>query len=139
MTQEQAKATLEAQGLKVGNVTTVDDPTRAKDLVVSTDPAAGAAVTKDSEVNLNISSGYVQLPDLAGMTKSDAEKTLGDLGLSVSWTEVPDAAEAGTVLGTEPRAGTVAQGSTVQVTVSSGPSTPSPRPSSPTPASDSDS
>ncbi|MCI1788922.1 MAG: Stk1 family PASTA domain-containing Ser/Thr kinase [Actinomyces sp.] len=139
MTQEQAKATLEAQGLKVGNVTTVDDPTRAKDLVVSTDPAAGAAVTKDSEVNLNISSGYVQLPDLAGMTKSDAEKTLSDLGLSVSWTEVPDAAEAGTVLGTEPRAGTVAQGSTVQVTVSSGPSTPSPRPSSPTPTSDSDS
>lgn len=52
-----AKATLEQAKLTVGNVLYDDNSTLAKDIVVSTNPAAGAEVSEGSVVDITVSSG----------------------------------------------------------------------------------
>ena len=132
MTQDQARAALTSAGLSVGNVTTVDDASQAKDHVVSTDPKASTEVKKGDSITLNLSSGNATIPDtLPGMPQADAVKTLQDLGLSVTVVQRPsnDVAQ-GLVIGTTPDTGQmVSQGQSITLYVSEGPSTPAQQPS----------
>lgn len=55
-----------------------------KDKVIRTEPAAGSQLNKDDKVTIYIStgSGKIPMPDLKGMTESQASKKLEDLHLS---------------------------------------------------------
>jgi serine/threonine-protein kinase len=97
------------------------------DQVVDQDPAAGEQVVEGTEVTLDVSKGtkQVEVPNVVGMTEADARSTLEAAGFEVSSTSAPsDTTAEGNVSDQSPDGGTSAEkGSTVAITVSSGPST----------------
>jgi eukaryotic-like serine/threonine-protein kinase len=97
------------------------------DQVVAQDPAAGEQVVEGTEVALDVSKGakQVEVPNVVGMTEADARSTLEAAGFEVSSTSAPsDTTAEGNVSDQSPDGGTPAEkGSTVAITVSSGPST----------------
>jgi serine/threonine-protein kinase len=92
--------------------------------VTRTDPPAGSQVEKGTIISLFVSTGkqQVQIPDVSGQDPATAANTLGNRGLTIKQVTQPsDTVDAGTVIGTNPPAGTsVAKGSEVQLIVSSG-------------------
>src|SRR5437773_5012230 len=119
-----ATAALEAAGLVVGVVTTVNS-LRPAGGVVNQGPAAGALVVPGTVVTLGISSGPVIVPNIVGMEQSAAVTALTTAGLVLG--NVIMAASgtvaAGVVLNQMPAAGeSVARDSAVDPVVSSGPS-----------------
>jgi beta-lactam-binding protein with PASTA domain/predicted Ser/Thr protein kinase len=88
-------------------------------------PAADTKLAKDdARVGLQIArEPAVPVPDLAGQSPTAAAATLGQAGFQVGTTNVPsDTVPVGTVVGTDPPAGTpVPRGGTVTLLVSSGP------------------
>ena len=94
--------------------------------VISQEPGAGLSVPAGSSVNLVVSLGPapVTVPDVGGKTQAEAEETIRAAGLAVGTiaNEYSDTVPAGMVMGQNPPAGTsAAKGSTVDLTVSSGP------------------
>lgn len=140
MTEADARTALGAVGL-TSTVAQANDPNVPQGQVISSDPAAGTDVDQGSAVTITVSlgPGTVSVPNVIGLTKSDATALLTSLGLTASSVQAPsDTVPAGSVVSVSPGVGTaVAPGSTVQLTVSSGPApttSPSPSPSdSPTP------
>lgn len=85
MTEQEAVAAIEAAGLTVDpNRTSEDDPKQPKGRVTRTDPAEGESVSSGSPVKLFVSSGNVQVPDLAGKTRAEAEQLLNDASLNAN-------------------------------------------------------
>ncbi|HEY8177817.1 MAG TPA: Stk1 family PASTA domain-containing Ser/Thr kinase [Candidatus Limnocylindria bacterium] len=107
----------------------------ARNLVIRTDPEAGAAVSEGDTITVVISEGVdtVAVPNLVGQTRGEASSTLNAAGLQLGGvTEEPSAQAAGTVIRSDPPAGQdVARDSQVNLVLSTGP-TPSPTPQ-PTP------
>jgi eukaryotic-like serine/threonine-protein kinase len=95
--------------------------------VVAQDPPAGRDVVEGTDVVLDVSKGakQVEVPNVVGMTEADARTTLQQAGFEVSSTSAPsDTTPSGNVSDQSPDGGTQAtKGSTVSITVSSGPST----------------
>ncbi len=95
--------------------------------VISQDPPAGEQVVEGTEVVLDVSRGVKQVavPSVVGMSEDDATTTLQQAGFEVSSTDAPsDSTAEGIVSDQSPDSGTQAtKGSTVTITVSSGPST----------------
>jgi eukaryotic-like serine/threonine-protein kinase len=95
--------------------------------VVDQDPGAGEDVVEGTDVVLDVSKGakQVEVPSVVGMTEADARTTLQQAGFEVSSTSAPsDTTPQGNVSDQSPDGGTQAtKGSTVSITVSSGPST----------------
>jgi serine/threonine-protein kinase len=93
--------------------------------VIGESPRGGSHAKKGSTVTLVVSSGpsAVTVPDVKGQSSSNAESTLLAKGFNVSTNYKHASASQGTVIGESPSAGqSVAKGSTVILTVSSGPS-----------------
>jgi eukaryotic-like serine/threonine-protein kinase len=90
--------------------------------VVRTDPKAGQ-IPPDTVVTLFVSNGNVKVPNVIGMTCSDATAALQSSKLQANCTDAPsDTAPQGQVFGQSPSSGNEApQGSTVQLQVSTGP------------------
>ncbi len=92
-----------------------------------TDPPAGTRVARGATVTLLVSSGpatrEVEVPDVTGSTLERAFAALEDAGLRpTEQTEASEAVAAGTVIRSDPAAGTlVDEGSAVTVVISSGP------------------
>jgi eukaryotic-like serine/threonine-protein kinase len=123
--QDAAEQALKAQGFTIGAVNTDYSPTVPSGTVLSTSPAANTTVDKGTVVNLTVSNGKVQLPDVTKQPFSTANSTLAGLGLSVT----PDpsySCTGGTVTQQSVPPGDVAQGSAVSLTYCAGSSTPSP-------------
>jgi len=105
---DDARATIEAAGLAVGNVErrASDQP---QDVVLETNPAAGAQVAPGSAVNLIISSGQAQtvpVPDVTGQPQGSAEATLRQQGFNpVVQPEETCDEPAGQVFAQNPEAG----------------------------------
>ena len=95
--------------------------------VVAQDPPAGEDVVEGTEIVLDVSKGakQVEVPSVVGMTEADARATLEQAGFEVSSTSAPsDTTPQGNVSDQSPDGGTPAtKGSTVSITISSGPST----------------
>jgi eukaryotic-like serine/threonine-protein kinase len=95
--------------------------------VVDQDPQAGQQVVQGTEVVLDVSKGakQVSVPNVVGMSQDEATSTLQQAGFQVSSTDAPsDSTPQGVVSDQSPDGGTQAdKGSTVTITVSSGPST----------------
>ena len=125
-TLEEATSELEDAGLEVG-ITYESSDEAEENIVISQDPAALTKVEKGSTVNITVSSGeeeaeLVEVPNLSGLTASDAEQQLSDAGLvGQSDTAYSDEYEAGEIFDQDPAAFTeVAKGSTVTYTISLG-------------------
>jgi beta-lactam-binding protein with PASTA domain/predicted Ser/Thr protein kinase len=89
--------------------------------VIETNPAEGTSVQRGSTVTLIVSRGpeQVDVPDLVGRSRDEAERLLGDAELRAAFTEREDAEAApGTVLEQDPAPGTrVDKGETVELVV----------------------
>ncbi len=93
-----------------------------KDKVIGTDPPAGTGAAKGSKVKLIISTGkeQVRVPNVVGLSKSDATAELQNAGFQVSVREVSslDPANAGRVIAQSPSADSKAdKGSVVVISV----------------------
>jgi serine/threonine-protein kinase len=90
-------------------------------------PAGGAQAAKGSVVSYVVSRGteLVQIPDVSGKSQSSATSALQKAGFKVSVRDsTSDKVSKGSVISQNPPSGvSVAKGSTVTITVASGPAT----------------
>jgi beta-lactam-binding protein with PASTA domain/tRNA A-37 threonylcarbamoyl transferase component Bud32 len=118
-----ATQTLQSQNLSVGSTSSQNSTSTAKGEVISTDPKAGAKVSKNSHVNLVVSAGaptLVPVPLVVGQQLNAAVELLTNAGLSFKPKYVTSDKAPGTVLTQDPASGTSVKSSTVvQLTVSS--------------------
>jgi eukaryotic-like serine/threonine-protein kinase len=119
--EQKAGATLTDAGLVIDRVVRQADDTVPSGRVIRTSPAAGASVDRGSNVTLVVSSGpkQVGVPDVVGLTKQEAQQTLGNQGFQFTSTEQgSDSADPGTVLSQTPAAGAkAAPGSAVALVI----------------------
>ena len=98
---------------------------REEGLVASQDPNAGDQVEEGTEVLIRVSQGTEQIavPDVLDQTEDSARQELGQAGFEVSVVEAPDDdTPEGLVSAQSPDPGIQAdRGSTVQITISTGP------------------
>lgn len=122
--QQSAKEFLVKQGIAEAKILVreEDSPEQAKGKVVRTDPAEGGALDENTTVTLHVSSGMMTMPNVEGMTRDQAEKTLSENGFNnVEIKEVDSEKESGTVTKQSLRANSQQDRSqTVTLEVSSG-------------------
>ena len=127
--QDAAEKALEAAGFAVGAINSDYSPDVPEGTVMSSDPAATSQHTKGTVVNLTVSNGKVQLPNVTQQPFSTANATLAGLGLTV--TPAPSyACTGGTVTQQSAPEGDIAQGSTVVLTYCAASAQPSQAPTS---------
>lgn len=118
-----ARQILEDNKLRV-NVAETYDANVPAGQVVSQDPDVGKTVKSDRLVTIYISKGgeAIDMPDLAGLTKSAAIERLQKLGLNLgSVYEKESSSEPGTVLSHDPTTGTkINRGQVIDLIVSRG-------------------
>jgi serine/threonine-protein kinase len=124
LTQDQARSQLTDAGLVVGTVREDDNPAQPEGRALGTEPGATQTVAEGSSVTLVLSSGFVQLPDLAGQTEDAAKETLNGLKLSAN-TSTEESADVapGTVIRQDRAAGLVPQGTVVNLVIAAAPTT----------------
>ena len=79
MTQADATAAIKAAGFEVGTITPGNSATVKLDKVVSTTPVSGTELNAGDKVDLTVSNGKYELPDLKGKTVKDASNELSKL------------------------------------------------------------
>ena len=135
-TPEQARAILEEAELRLGDQTEAPSNEVPEGQIISQQPAAGTDVRRDTEVGVTVSSGpeLSTVPDLVGRTAEEAEAELWNALFASRFVTVQSDQPAGTVVSTDPPAGTQADWTAIAVTVyvSAGPPEPAPQPE-PTP------
>jgi len=130
-TESQARLALQRNGFRDGDVTEESNADVEQGRVIRTDPAANTEVAPGATVNLVISSGEVEVPDVVGTLVEDAQAQLEELGFSVTISEEPSPEPLGTVLRQTPEAGPVEAGGRVRLVVAAAPlptATPTPTP-----------
>ncbi len=85
--------------LTVGEIKSVDNYQVNQGSVVSTEPKASARVPEGTAVTLNISTGMTVVPEVVGMTESNAAEALNDVGLRYRAEDATSTRRAGTVVG----------------------------------------
>jgi len=108
---------LYAIGVEVGEVKTVEKDDLGPNRVVRASVEPGEIVKSGAKVNLEVSAETVELEDLKGKTREQAQLDLEKLGLDPEFIEEPSTEPAGTVTSQSPGAETVAKGSKVTVKV----------------------
>ena len=109
MSLEEYTEAIEDLGLTVGLVMQQDDPVAPQDRVLSVSPEPGTRLDSGSSVEVTVSSGLVQVPDVVGQPLEVARNLTGGLGvdLVLSTSECP--AEGGfpviaqSVVGAQPQ------------------------------------
>lgn len=79
---DDARAALEAVGLRVGNVREEFDESRPGGAVISSDPPAGESLRSNSPVSVTVSTA-ARVPDIRGMDLEEARAELEDAGFTV--------------------------------------------------------
>jgi beta-lactam-binding protein with PASTA domain len=126
LAQDDATTAITAAKLTVGTVTQQTRNTVAAGNVIFQDPASGNSVAQGSPVNLVISSGpqMVTVPNVEGLTQDDATTaiTAAKLTGGTVTQQSSNTVAAGNVISQDPTSGSsVAQGSPVNLVISSGP------------------
>lgn len=80
---EDATIQLESLGLVLGSVDRQDSPSIGENIVISSDPSAGEALKPGDTVNLIVSTGLVNIPDVRGQTMSVARDLMSQAQVSV--------------------------------------------------------
>ena len=86
MTLDSYKQALADLGLTVGLVTSVDDPLSPANRVLEVTPAPGTELRSGESVELTVSSGKVQVPEVIGQPLEVARSMMDGLGLNVTYT-----------------------------------------------------
>ncbi|MEY4347988.1 MAG: Stk1 family Ser/Thr kinase, partial [Actinomycetota bacterium] len=117
---DDVRAALANVNLKLGGVT-YEDSDLPTGTVLRSDPVAGTYVDAGTFVNIVVSSGKLNVPNVVGQTEDAARALLSDAGFVVVVNyNVDDSVSPGTVLSQTPIADTPADsGSTVTIVVSS--------------------
>ena len=91
-------------------------------IVVSQDPAAGADAEDGANVTIEVSkgTGMVEVPNVVGLTRAEAEAELSSAKLEANVVEVPSTEQAGTVVAQNPVGGQAREGSSVRLNVAQG-------------------
>ncbi|MGB4592183.1 MAG: Stk1 family PASTA domain-containing Ser/Thr kinase [Coriobacteriia bacterium] len=126
MTEADAIATIEDAELAVQlPITREFSKDVPEGMVISSEPTAGAMVAKGSKVAIVISKGteLTKVPNVVGMKKADAQKTLKDAGFKSKVTEeYSDTVAVGVVISQNPDPDvSVDAGSTITIVISKGP------------------
>lgn len=132
-TQADARVELAAAGLKLGKVEYREDTTAPKGTILEQSPTEGQAVAAGTAVDIVVNLGVetAPVPDMQGMTLSEATAALGQVGLLMGRvTQVPsETIPAGQVVDQKVSAGvTVSKGTSIDITVSRGPEIPAEQP-----------
>ncbi|SDS08004.1 Stk1 family PASTA domain-containing Ser/Thr kinase [Agrococcus carbonis] len=127
LTEAQARQALESAGYTVGEITRDSSPTVQADHVISTDPSAGTSVSQGAIINLVLSNGRVEVPDVVGSPIAAAVEELQAAGLTVERRFTLSCLSDGTVreqslIGEQP------QGSTITILYCNGSPQPAPQP-----------
>jgi eukaryotic-like serine/threonine-protein kinase len=132
ITPDQAAGILEEIDLELGEQTEAPSDEVVEGQIIEQQPAAGAAVDPGSEVSVTISSGpeLRTVPNVVGQSAEQAQAELWNAYFASTVVTVPSDEPEGTVVSTDPPAGTRAdwRAITVTVNVSAGPR-PEPAPS----------
>ncbi|GAA2133174.1 serine/threonine protein kinase [Glycomyces algeriensis] len=90
LTEADARAAIETEGLPVGEVTRRTSDTIAEGLVIEQDPSPASPVGPENPVNLVISSGpeMIEVPDVVGMDLGEATDELEGLGFTVKTAQI---------------------------------------------------
>jgi len=124
MSKDDALQELARAQLKVSTTEAPSDSVPAGD-VMSQSPKAGQQVPPDTEVGIVVSNGpkNVSVPDVSGMTKTEAEQEIGDAGLVAKSVEgYSTSVPADQVISQTPPSGaSVAPGTQVALLISKGP------------------
>ncbi len=131
MTIGEASDLLSQRGLRIGASTSENNPTVPKDQIISSSPAAGDNVAPGTAIAVTVSTGQMEVPNVAGMSQTEATSTLVAAGFTVSSnvTEQESNDPPGIVTGTRPGAGeTRPVGEEITLIVAKAPETPSPSP-----------
>jgi serine/threonine-protein kinase len=119
-----AKGQLDGQKLLLKQGTSQYSDTVPEGSVISTDPKADTALKPGSTVTVVVSKGKapITVPDLSGKNINDARSQLAALGLTAVEQYKQNDAQADTVIGQSPKAGTgVAKDAEIKLDVSQGP------------------
>ena len=117
-TPEQAKSVLREAGLELGSLSRDYNSGVAEGSIFLQNPSGGENVEPGSAVDVTVSLGpeQIKVPEVYGMSVSEAQATLSNAGLGSTPIEVEGEEAAGTALSTDPGAGTkVDPGSTVSL------------------------
>ncbi len=129
---DDVRTALKDARLELGNVRQVES-SQPEGLVLNQNPAAFTTVDVGSKVNIEVSTGVVEVPDTVGFTQSAATSALSRAGLDVSVVTASSDQAAGTVTAQNPPGGSqVKKGTTVTITVSTGPAPTQPPTPTPT-------
>jgi eukaryotic-like serine/threonine-protein kinase len=124
--QSGAIAVIENSGLKLGSITSQNDPTAPAGVVVDQSPSAGTQVPPGSSVTLAVSLGpkLTTLASVVGESQSTARAALEGAGFTVTIVrQFSASAPRGLVISQSPGAGTnLPSGTSVTLVVSRGPS-----------------
>jgi serine/threonine-protein kinase len=95
---------------------------REEGTVVSQEPNAGAEAESGSTVTIAVSkgTGQVDVPNVVGLPRAEAEAEISSAGLEANVVEVPSVEPEGTVVAQNPTGGRLREGSSVRLNVSSG-------------------
>jgi beta-lactam-binding protein with PASTA domain len=126
LTQDAAATAIAGAKLKLGTVSQQTSNTVAAGKITSQDPASGSSMAQGSPVNLVISSGpqMVPVPNVERQTQAAATTAITGATLKVGAVtqQASDTVAIGSVIGQDPASGSsVAQGSPVNLVISSGP------------------
>ncbi|RBY93621.1 Stk1 family PASTA domain-containing Ser/Thr kinase [Blastococcus sp. TF02-8] len=121
LTEDQARANLEAAGftnVSSRQVESLEDEGR----VVSVSPGQGSQASRTQAITLGVSTGTIEMPNVVNQTLEQAQAALRDKGFGAGQIEVQnaenDSVAAGTVLESDPRAGSdVGAGDTITLVV----------------------
>jgi serine/threonine-protein kinase len=130
LTPAAAKQALEGAGLLLGNQTEASSDQVPKGQIVDQQPAAGTQVEPGSSVDVTVSSGprRIEVPDVVGRNVEEAKQTIWDAGFGYTVETAQSNQPAGTVISTDPAAGTLLDPYSRNVTIrqSAGPPPPPP-------------
>ncbi len=115
MTLVNATAELEGAGFIIGEVTPGYSPTAEVGAVVGSDPTAGTRISAGSVVDIIISNGKINIPDVVGMSIGKATGLLQGSSLQLDVTVVPDTSCGGQVIGSQSIKGEAPQRSAISI------------------------
>lgn len=122
LTVEEASAQIESLGFVVGTITEGNSPSVKQGFVISTTPPLGTELLQGSTVNMLVSTGKIDIPELRGKTVTEANNLLR--ALLISPTVLADAncakAASPTVRSQSVLPGLADQGTPVTITYCSG-------------------
>jgi eukaryotic-like serine/threonine-protein kinase len=126
LTREEAQHRLDESGLALGDVDEAPSDSAPAGTVAEQDPQAGTSVKGETPVSITLSSGpeRVSVPDLAGLSLTEAERALSEAGLKLGrQNQTPsDTVPSGRAVEQNPTKGEeVEPGTAVDVVVSTGP------------------